>query len=161
MFVDKAVLSLLGVGNDAARHGSGNLSAEYLLAVRSGEQDVGMLVFLTGLRQPCFMIVAVKMSDELHLAVDREPVGMDIYNAHEDGNHQTAVMEIFILVNLLNDNNLSVGWCHDNILGILRREMADRTTIEIHNKGISHSKDKEKYDEWDFSAKSEPKKKGN
>ncbi len=64
------------------------------------------------------------MLHELHFAVHREPVGMNVPEAHEDGNHQAAVVEIRRIVYFFYDHNLAVGWSHHQILGVLYVEVA-------------------------------------
>ena len=76
------------------------------------------------------MVVAVEMLHELHLTIDREPVGMDIQRTHEDGDHQALVVEVGVLLSLFDHNDLSVGRGHDQFLRVAIK-IADRTTIEI------------------------------
>ena len=84
MLIDVALLTLLGVGDDTAGYGSGNLAHEDILTLGGGDHHVGVLVLLTGLRQPGLMVVAVLVDDELHLSIDGEPVGMYVPRTHED-----------------------------------------------------------------------------
>ena len=84
MFVDETFLSGLGVGHDAACHGAGYLSAEDVGTLGRGNHDVGVLVLLACLGQPCLVEVAVAVVYKLHLAVYGEPVGMHVEEAHED-----------------------------------------------------------------------------
>ena len=48
----------------------------------------------------------------LYHSVYRIPVGMYIGDVHENGNHQSAVMEIFVFIHLLNYHDTSVGRSH-------------------------------------------------
>ena len=132
MLVDVAFLIVLGVGHDAAGHGSGNLSHQHLLAVGCLDHDVGVLVLLTGLRQPGLVVVAVLMMDEQHPPVNGEPVGMHVEGTHEDADHQSLVVEILGLFSFLDDYNLSVGRSHDGLLGVAV-EIADGAAIEIEH----------------------------
>ena len=64
-------------------------------------------------------------------AVDGEPVGMHVERAHEDGDHEAAVMKIPVLVNFLHHHDLPVGRSHDNVLGVVDVEAAHRAAVEI------------------------------
>lgn len=71
------------------------------------------------------------MLHEFHLTIHREPVGMNIPEAHEDGNHQAAVTEVGSILHLFYHHNLSVGWCYYQFRSILYVEVSDRTTVEV------------------------------
>ena len=103
-----------------------------------------MLILLTRLRQPCLMVVTVLMMNELHFAVDREPVGMNVQGTHEDTNQQSLVMEIFVFLCLFNDYNLSVSRRNDKFLGV-PIEITDRTTVEVEYDEPYNSKNDDKY----------------
>ncbi len=77
------------------------------------------------------------MAYKFHLAVNGEPVGMDIGDAHEDRDHQALVVEILVLVDLLNDDNLTVGGSHDELVGVLGGEIAYRTAVEIDYNSVN------------------------
>ena len=55
---------------------------------------------------------------------------MYIQRTHKDADHQAFFVEILMFVNLLNDNDLTVGRCHHQIIRIAI-EIAYRTTVEI------------------------------
>ena len=95
-----------------------------------------MLVLLACLGQPRLVEVAVLVMDELHLAVDRKPVGVHVEQTHEDGNHQSAVVEVFVLLDFLYDNHLAVGRCHDNLGCIFLTKISDRTFEEIKHNAV-------------------------
>lgn len=59
------------------------------------------------LHEPSVVMVYV-----FYHSVYRIPVGMYIGDVHENGNHQSAVMEIFVFVHLLNYHDTSVGRSH-------------------------------------------------
>ena len=63
-----------------------------------------MLVFLTCLRKPRLMVVAIEMTNGGHLAIHGEPIGMDIEKTHENGYHDAPVVEVTVFVNFLNHN---------------------------------------------------------
>jgi hypothetical protein len=83
------------------------------------------------------------MMNELHLAIYREPVGMNVQRTHEYGDHKTFIMEIFVFLSLFNDNNLSIGRSYYKLIGISIK-ITDWTTIEIecHKPGCSKNEDK-------------------
>ena len=64
--------------------------------------------------------------------IPRIPVGVNIHNAHKDRNHQSAVVEIFVLIDFFDNNDFTIGRCHDYFLGVLP-EKTDRTTEEVHH----------------------------
>ena len=130
MLVDVALLLGLGVGHDATGHGTCNLTYQNINTIGGGDHDVGMLVLLAGLRQPSLMIVTVEMLYELHLSIDREPVGMDIQRTHKDRDHESLIMKIRVLLDFLDDHNLSIGRSHHEFVGVAV-EIADRTTVEV------------------------------
>ena len=130
MLVNIALLVRLGIGDDAAGHGSGYLAYQDILASGSGNHHVGMLIFLAGFGEPGLVVVAILVMNELYLAVDGEPVGMHVERTHEDGDHQALVVEILILLSLFHHYNLTVGRSHDQFLRIAV-EVADGTTVEI------------------------------
>ena len=94
------------------------------------------------------MVVAVEMLYKLHLAVDGEPVGMYVERTHEDRNHQSFVVEILVLLCFLNHDDLAVGRCHNEFIGVAI-EVADRTAVEVerHHPGCAkdEGKDYERY----------------
>ena len=76
------------------------------------------------------MEVAVLMADGLDIPVDGEPVGVDIEQRHEDGDHDALLAEVLILVHRLTDDHLAVGRGHDDTLCVAI-EIADGTAEEI------------------------------
>ena len=150
MLVDVAVLAFLGIGDNATRHCSGNLPTEHVHPVGRGDEHVGTLVFFAGLRQPRLVEVAILVLDRLHLTIHRKPVRMHVEGAHEDGNHQPAVVEILRFLDFLNDHDLAVGRRHDDSLGVFERKIAHRTAEKVHDDGIecaenSHEKPKPEF----------------
>ena len=65
------------------------------------------------------MEISILMFHKFHFAIHRKPVGMHVEKAHKDANHQTAIMEIFVLIDLLNNNNLAIGGCDNNLFGLI------------------------------------------
>ena len=58
--------------------------------------------------------------------------------AHKDANHQTAIMEIFVLIYFFYNDNLAVGRGYDNLFGLVSfRETAHRTTVEVEHNDIN------------------------
>ena len=135
MFVDVAVLAHVGIGDDAAGHGSGYLTAKDVSALGSGDDHGAAFVVRTGLGQPGSLETAVVMLDELDGAIGGNPVGMDVEQAHEDAHHQTPVVEVFVLLHLLHYHDLAVGRSHDNALGVAIED-TDGTAEEVDDDEI-------------------------
>ena len=140
MLVNVALLLGLGVGDDAARHGTGYLTHQDVLTLRRLNHDVGMLVLLAGLGQPCLMVVAVEVLDKLHPSVHWEPVGMDVQRTHEDGNHQSSVVEVVVLLRFLYDDDLAVSRGNDGAFRVAV-EVADGAAIEVERQEPCRSQD--------------------
>jgi len=155
MLVDVAVFFRLGVGNDAPCHGSGNLPAQNLRAAVGNEHHVGMLVFFACLRQPCLVEIAVLMMNELHLAVNGEPVGVYIEKAHEDTHHNPLVVEVCVFLNLFDYNHLAVGWSDHDIFRVSVEESL-RTAEEIDYYSIYDAKNEEKAPERNLVVERHP-----
>ena len=65
------------------------------------------------LGQPCFHEVTVVVGYLFNGAVHRIPVGMYVNDAHEDRDHQPAVMEVFVFVHFFNDYDFAVSRSDD------------------------------------------------
>ena len=132
MLVDIAVLALRGISHDAPRDGPGHLPHQDLLPVRRLDDDRSPLVLGAGLRKPGLHEISLLVEHRLDTAVHRIPVGMDIRDAHENGDHQPPVMEIFTLVHLFQHHNPPVGRGYHRAF---RRtvENADGTTEKIEH----------------------------
>ena len=61
---------------------------------------------------------------------------MNVERTHEDGEHQSAVVEIVGLLHLLNNDNLTVGRSNDDALGILTGEAAGRAAEEVDQQQV-------------------------
>jgi hypothetical protein len=59
------------------------------------------------------------------------PVGMHVEWAHEDGDHQSAVVEVVRLLHLLDNHNLTIGRSYNDTVCFFAREASRRTTEEI------------------------------
>ena len=141
MLIDVALFSLLGIGYDAAGYGTGNLPAQYIHALRGGDHRVGMLVLLARLRQPCLHELSVLVLHELHLAIHRKPVGMYVPEAHEDGNHQSPVVEVRCILHFLYHYDLAVGRSYHEFLGIFHVQESDRASVEVEHDTIYYTED--------------------
>ena len=148
MLVDVAVFALFGVGDDAPSHCSGYLPTQYVDPVGSGNHHVCVLVFFACLGQPGLVEVAVEVLDELHAAINGEPVGVYVPQTHKDAHHDTAVVEVPVLVDLLDNDNLSVGRSNHNALRIVGSEVAYRTSVEVGYYGIDGSEDSNENGKW-------------
>ena len=132
MLVYVTFLSFLGIGDDTAGHGTSNLTAKDILALRCGDHHIGMLVLFACLGQPGFVEVAVEMFHEFHFPVNGEPVGMDVDKTHEYGNHQAAIMEVPVFIHFLYDHYLAVGRSYHHTFGIFL-EFSYWATIEVEH----------------------------
>ena len=68
------------------------------------------------------MEIAVVVLGHLDVAVHGEPVGMYVGDAHKDGHHQSAVVEIFVFLYFLHNDHLAVSSGHDRIFRIAVEE---------------------------------------
>ena len=76
------------------------------------------------------MKVSVMVFHQPYGSVHRNPVGMYVGQAHEYGNHQSAVMEIFVFVHLFYHDDFTVGRSYDNVFRV-PFETSDRASEEI------------------------------
>ena len=83
------------------------------------------------------MEVTIFMLDRLDMSVNRKPVGMDIKQRHENGNHNPFVMEILVFLYFLKYYYLSVGWSNDQSFSVSVEE-ADGTPKEVDHNGIDN-----------------------
>ena len=132
MLVNIALFALLGIGDNTPGHGTCNLAYKDILTVRCGNHDIGMFVLFTGLRKPCLVVVAVLVVYEFDLSVHGEPVGMNVQWTHEDADHQTFVVEIFVFLSLFQHHNLTIGRSNHQFVCVTV-EIADRTAVEIQH----------------------------
>ncbi len=100
--------------------------------------------------------VAIHMLYEFHLSVYREPVGMYVPEAHEDGNHQSLVIKVWRIIYFFYYHNLAIGRSYDELLSILYVQVADRAAIEIEHDAVNHTEDNQENPEWNFGVKSSP-----
>ena len=159
MLVDIALLVRLGISDDTSGHSSGNLSHQHIFTLRSRNHNVGMLVLLTGLRQPRLMVVTVLVVYELHLSVHRKPVGMHVQGTHEDRDHQTLVVEVLVLLGLLHDDNLSISR-GDHQFFRISVIVAYRTSVEIEHQCPRSAEYHDEDPEGDGGAQSIPQQQG-
>ena len=139
--VDIAFLSFLGIGDDASCHGSSHLAYEDFVSGCSLYDNRGAFVFGRSLWQPCLFEVSVVMAHHLYESLHGKPVGMDIGDAHEDADHQTTVVEIFVLLHFLDDDDMAIGRGNNNIVRHLSLVNADGATEKIDNNGVNYGKD--------------------
>ena len=66
---------------------------------------------------------------------------MNVEQAHEDAYHKPTVVEISVFLDFLDDHDASVGRCHDNVVGVFLREIANRTTEKVDHNAIDDSED--------------------
>ena len=55
----------------------------------------------------------------------------NIEQTHENGNHQTAVVKIFILVHFFDNNNSAIGRSHYDVVSVLDAEITDGATKKV------------------------------
>lgn len=142
VFVDVAVFVFSGVGDDSSGDCSGDLSDEDVHSVRCFDDHGGAFVFCAGFGKPGFVEVSFVVHHFFHDAFDGEPVGVDVGDGHKDGNHQSAVVEIFILFDLFNHHNLSVGSSDDGSF-CFSAKLSNGTTEEVQHDAIEDGRDGE------------------
>lgn len=140
MLVDAGLVAGLGVGDNAAGDGAGNLPHEHVLALGSADQDGRSLVFGAGLGKIGRQEAPGLMGNESHLAIDRIPVGMDIENAHEHRKLDTAAFEDLGFVYLLERHDLAVDARYDGA-GCVARKVAAGRAEEIHGQEVEKYSD--------------------
>ena len=139
--VDIALLTFGGIRDDATRNGSCHLPHKDIVA-RGGLDDNRRTLILRGsLGKPCTHEVAIMMTHLTHDSLHGKPVGMDIGDAHEDADHQTTVVEIFVLLHFLDDDDMAIGRGNNNIVRHLSLVNADGATEKIDNNGVNYGKD--------------------
>ena len=82
------------------------------------------------------MIIAVLMLYHFYFAIYRNPVGMHIKKTHENGNHDTLIVEISVLLHLFDDYHFAVGRSYHHLFGIFI-EVSDRASVKIHHYGVT------------------------
>ena len=87
VFVDITIFVFAGVCHDAPSHGTGNLPCHDEDTVRCFDDDGGTFILNAGFGQPSLMKVSVVMFHQPYGAVHRNPVGVHVGQAHENGNH--------------------------------------------------------------------------
>ena len=122
VLVDIAVLAFGGIGDNATGHGTCHLAHEHFLSIGRFDDDGGAFVFGASLGQPSLVEIAVVVLGHLDVAVHGKPVGMYVGDAHKDGHHQSAVVEIFVFLYFLHNDHLAVSSGHDRIFRIAVEE---------------------------------------
>ena len=135
----------MGIGDDTTRHRSGNLTHQHLLAVRGADDDGAALVLGARFGKICGQETARMMLDKGDLAVDGEPVGMHVENAHEHRQLEAAALQHLGLVNLLEGDYLAVGRRHNGAVGIAGIDAAGRAE-KVNDEHIQHAKDRGAHD---------------
>lgn len=102
------------------------------------------------------MIVSVLVMHEFHAPIHREPVGVNIKETHEDAYHEPAIVKIFVFFYLFYNHHFAVGRSHDNIVGVVVREISDGTSVKICGYTIYSSRSKQEQPEWYFGVKRLP-----
>jgi hypothetical protein len=72
------------------------------------------------------------MAYQLYLAVAWNPIGMHVEQTHENTYHQSAVVEVFVLFNLLDDYYLSICRSDNQSFCVRFLVMPDGATEEIN-----------------------------
>ena len=122
VLVDIAVLAFGGIGHDATGHGTCHLAHEHFLSIGCFDDDGGTFVFGASLGQPSLVEIAVVVLGHLDIAVHGKPVGMYVGDAHKDGHHESAVVEIFVFLHFLHNDHLAVSSGHDRIFRVAIEE---------------------------------------
>ena len=88
-------------------------------------------------------------------AIYRIPVCMNIKEAHEDGYHNSLVMEIRVFFDFFDDNNPTICWSNYNIFCVTFKS-ANWTTEEIGGYSINDKRNQKEEIKWNFIVKKEP-----
>lgn len=142
VFVNVALFVAACVGDDAASHGAGNLPDEDFAIPLGVDYYGGSLVFEACLGQPCFMEIAVLVFYFLDDAVYGKPIGMDVGQGHENGDHFAFVVEVLLLVNFFNHNYFAVGRSNHHSF-CLAFEVANGATEEVDHDAVDYCRDGE------------------
>ena len=81
------------------------------------------------------MEIAVLMLYLLNKSIYRIPVGVNVRKRHKYGNHLPPVVEIFVFLDLLNNDHLSIGRSYDKIFRFTFKA-AYGTTEEVDDNRI-------------------------
>ena len=132
MLIDVTFFSFCCICNYASCYGTGYLSGHNFNSFRSLNDNHGTFILGTGFREKCFVKVSVLVLYLFYYSIYRIPVCMHIGYIHKNGNHQTFIMKIFILVHLFAYDNSSVGRSNDNLFRILSEE-SDWASEEVYH----------------------------
>ena len=97
--------------------------------------------FLARLGEPCLVVVAVVVSYGLHLAVNGEPVGVYVEEAHEDAHHDAALVEVDVLVDFLDHYYASVCRRYHESRCVFFGEEADGAAEEVDDDAVDGAHD--------------------
>ena len=112
------LLALVGIADDAAGHGAGNLTDDNLLAVGEAQTHGGAFVEDAGFGIGSYEIIATVELIVFHHAVAGITVDMNIGAVHEDAYHDAFLLDVFFLHGLLDGHHGAVGR-RDKSLGVV------------------------------------------
>src|SRR5574344_152338 len=136
MLINIALFTFLCISHYSAGNCTSYLAAKHLTAVSCLYQRISTLILLTGLRQPCLMIIAITMIYSQHLSFHRKPVGMYIEKTHKNGYHQSFLMKVLILFHFLYHHHFTISRSN-HITGRVTIEVTDGATIKVKYNSIN------------------------
>lgn len=139
MVLDRGLDAGVGVGHDTAGHRPGNLAHEHQLPFRRTDDDGRALVLGARFGEVGGTAAPVVVLGIYHLAVDGEPVGVDVQRRHEHRELYAAAFEVLPLVGLLQGYHLAVGGRHHGVNRVAG-EMAAGGAVEVHNQKEEHNR---------------------
>ena len=92
---------------------------------------------------------------DFNFTVNWKPVGVYIKEAHKNRHHDTAIMEVGILVYFFNHHNLAIGRSHNHLL-CLSIEHTDGTAKEVNDDAIGYAVYHQKRPKGHFTLKKHP-----
>ena len=128
-----------------------------LACIHLGRNDyIGHLVLITCLGKPSLVEVTVLMLHLFYYTVNREPIGMNIEETHEDAHHDALLLEILILKDLLNHYHLTVSRSHDKVIRLICTEQTYRATEEVQHNTPYCTEDDNKDSKWYVTVERPP-----
>ena len=101
------------------------------------------------------MEVSVFVFYLLYLAVNGEPVGMNVEKTHEDRHHDAAIVEVSVFVHLFYYDYFPIGWRNHHFLRVAI-EHAYGAAEEVNNDAIGNAVYHQECPKRHFTLKKHP-----
>ena len=141
VLIDVAFFAFFQISYYAPRHCSGNLAYQNVCAFGGGYDNGAPLVFGAGLGEPCCFEASIVVNNLAYYALDGNPVGVYVEKAHKDADHQAAVVEVFVFVNFLDNNDLTICRGNHNALCVITDKATYGALEEIEDYQIDYDAD--------------------